>query len=111
MDFTRPTPSRGIAEHWQIAATRRLACDLVVALDVVDRFCSEYGLREDQVLSALAAFEPKWLALDVRLDDAVQARLAAGFRAVRPYGPLILYERISSDGRAAGARSPTGSPP
>jgi len=87
MDFTLPTPSRGIAEHAQIAATRRLRCDLVVALGVVERIRADYGLAQGKILEGLAAFAGRWVAVDGPVGET------AGFVPIRRDGGLTVLER------------------
>ncbi len=64
MDVTLPTPSRGIREHWQIAATSRLRSEVVVALGVVGPVHAAYGLPVPRILEALASFATRALVVD-----------------------------------------------
>jgi hypothetical protein len=64
MDFSDPTPSRGLASHLSIAAAERLRCDMVVALGLVRQIVSERHLRFDQVVDGLAQFSKRWLVID-----------------------------------------------
>ena len=41
MDFTKPTPCRGLASHWAIAATNRFQCDVILALGLLHRLVCE----------------------------------------------------------------------
>jgi hypothetical protein len=91
MDVTLPTPSRGIAEHWQIAAASRLACEIVLAPGVVGRLGLDYGLPPAHVLRGLAAFATSAIVVDVDLSEA--ARAAAGLVETARHGPLAVLER------------------
>jgi hypothetical protein len=63
MDFRRPTPSAGYSSHVSIAATDRLACELVVALDVVARLAAQPFLTFEHVSEALSLFSRRWAVL------------------------------------------------
>ena len=64
MDFTDPTPSRGLANHLSIAAAERLRCDMVVALGLFNQIVSERHLRFDQIVDGLGKFSKRWLLID-----------------------------------------------
>jgi SAM-dependent methyltransferase len=64
MDFTKPTPARGLANHWAIAATERLQCDLVLALAVVDHIVLKQRLNFDQIVEGLAQFSNRWAVVE-----------------------------------------------
>ena len=64
MDFTDPTPSRGLSSHLCVAAAERLQCDVVVALALVNQVVSERYLRFDQIVDGLAQFAKRWLIID-----------------------------------------------
>jgi SAM-dependent methyltransferase len=64
MDFTKPTPARGLANHWAIAATERLQCDLVLALAVVDHIVLKQRLNFDQIVEGLAQFSNRWAVIE-----------------------------------------------
>ena len=67
MDFTKPTPARGVGSHWAIAATERFQCDLVLALDLMKRpMPRRLGLRK--VIDGLGQFSKRWLVLEIPLD-------------------------------------------
>lgn len=73
IDFTDPTPSRGLASHISIAATERLQCDMVIAPGLVNRVVSERYLRFDQIVEGLAQFAKRWLITNfVPLEAAEQ---------------------------------------
>jgi hypothetical protein len=92
MDFTKPTPSRGIGEHWQISATTRLRCELVVALGVVRRVNAQHRLPVPRILEGLAQFASRWVVVDEVGDD----ELARGLSCVGRSGPLVILERESA---------------
>jgi hypothetical protein len=64
MDFTDPTPARGLFGHWAIAATDRFKCDLVIALDLVRRVALESQLDFGHIAGGLAQFSKRWLVVD-----------------------------------------------
>jgi Methyltransferase domain len=64
MDFTKPTPARGLAEHWAIAATKRFQCDLVMALAVLDDLIFKQRLNFEQIIEGLAQFSNKWAIVE-----------------------------------------------
>jgi hypothetical protein len=89
MDFTKPTPSRGIGEHWQISATTRLRCEIVVAVGVARRVNAQRRLPISRILEGLAAFASRWVVVDEVDDD----ELARGLTCVDRRGPLVILER------------------
>jgi SAM-dependent methyltransferase len=64
MDFTKPTPARGLANHWAIAATERLQCEMVLALAVVDHIVFKQRLNFDQIVEGLAQFSTRWAVVE-----------------------------------------------
>ena len=64
MDFTDPTPSRGLSSHSSIAAAERLRCDMVLALSLVPDVVFKRKLHFDQVVEGLALFSKRWLVVD-----------------------------------------------
>lgn len=64
MDFSKPTPSRGLSKHWAIAATKRLQCDMVLALAVVHQIVLERRLNFDQIVKGLAQFSQRWVVVE-----------------------------------------------
>jgi hypothetical protein len=64
MDVTKPTPARGISSHWLMAATERLRCDMVVALDLLDRLVFDRRLDFRHVVEGFAAFAERWLVVE-----------------------------------------------
>lgn len=73
MDFTKPTPSRGLANHWAIAATERFSCEMVLALAVVDHLVLKQRLNFDQIVEGLAQFSKRWAIVEFipREDPAI----------------------------------------
>jgi hypothetical protein len=84
MDFTKPTPSRGVANHWLVSATHRLRCDMVVALDAVDRAAELRHLTLDQIVEALSALTTRWLVVESVRGRALLTALRKRFRSVGP---------------------------
>lgn len=64
MDFTKPTPDRGLSSHWAIAATKRFQCDLVLALALVHHIVLERRLNFDQIVEGLALFSKRWVVVE-----------------------------------------------
>ncbi len=100
MDFTDPTPSRGLSSHISVAASERFQCDLVLALDSLRDFVFERKLRFDQIVDSLALFSTRWLVVNFEMvpgDDRPQPQplwyshdnllnvLAKRFRDVKKY--------------------------
>jgi hypothetical protein len=56
IDFRKPTPARGLADHWAIGAAQRLACEMVVALGVLPSWVFQGRLTFDHVADGLNAF-------------------------------------------------------
>lgn len=67
MDFTKPTPARGLGSHWAIAATERFQCDLVLAVDFLNQPMPR-RLGFDKIINALGQFSKRWLVLEIPLD-------------------------------------------
>ena len=64
MDFTKSTPPRGLGNHWSIAATERLSCDMVLALGLVHHLVKERRLNFDQIAEGLFLFAKKWVLVE-----------------------------------------------
>jgi hypothetical protein len=77
MDFTDPTPARGLAGHWAIPAMQRFPCDVVVALGLVRYAALERRLPFELVLEALGELSKRWLVVDFPMRDEVAARFDA----------------------------------
>jgi SAM-dependent methyltransferase len=76
MDFTKPTPARGLADHSAIAATKRFQCDLVMALAVLDDLVFKQRLNFEQIVDGLAQFSNKWAIVEfIPPEDPAIAKL------------------------------------
>jgi hypothetical protein len=64
MDFADPTPARGLSGHWTIAATERLPCDLVIALDLVHHMVFRRLLDFAHIAGGLRLFAKRWLVVE-----------------------------------------------
>jgi hypothetical protein len=64
VDFIKPTPSIGYSDHYSIAATERLKCDLVLALGLTQRIASENHFKLDLIAEGLASFTKRWLIVE-----------------------------------------------
>jgi hypothetical protein len=64
MDFTDPTPSRGLSSHWAVAATERFPCEMVLALSLVSQIVSKRYLNFEQIVGGLALFSKRWLVVE-----------------------------------------------
>jgi hypothetical protein len=78
MDFTKPTPARGLGSHWAIAATERFQCDLVLALDVMNQ-PTPRRLGFDKIISGFSQFTKRWLVLEIPLDPGSNSIQSDGF--------------------------------
>jgi hypothetical protein len=67
MDFTKPTPARGLGSHWAIAATERFQCDLLLALDLMNQPMPR-SLGFERIINGLGQFSKRWLVLEINLD-------------------------------------------
>lgn len=61
MDFTDPTPSRGLSSHWSISARERLKCDMVLALSNLHSYLLQRSLNFEQIAEGLELFSKRWL--------------------------------------------------
>jgi hypothetical protein len=66
VDFTDPTPSRGLSSHVSIAATDRLACECTVALGLVEHVVLARHLSFNHLADGLAQFTKRWLLVEFR---------------------------------------------
>ena len=64
MDFTNPTPSRGIASHRYIAAVERFQCEMVIALALVHELVFGRRLSFEKIVEGLALFSRRWLVIE-----------------------------------------------
>lgn len=65
MDFTRPTPACGLANHSHIAALERFPCEMVLMLGFLHELVFKYrrlGLNE--ICDGLAAFSKRWVVVE-----------------------------------------------
>ena len=65
MDFVKPTPSVGYSNHYAMAATERLKCDLVVALGLTDQLRRANHFTPELIAEGLSSFSKRWLVVDV----------------------------------------------
>ncbi len=73
VDFIKPTPSVGFSDHYSIAATERLKCDLVLALGLTRRIALENHLPFDLIAEGLASFSRRWLIVEFEERESSQA--------------------------------------
>jgi SAM-dependent methyltransferase len=65
MDFTRPTPARGIASHSHVAATERFQCEVVLMLGFLHELVFRYRrLGMDEICDGLAQFSKRWAVVE-----------------------------------------------
>jgi hypothetical protein len=64
MDFMKPTPSVGYSNHYLIAATDRLKCEMVLAPALVRRAVFDHSLSFDLIAEGLALFSTRWVAVE-----------------------------------------------
>jgi hypothetical protein len=70
MDFSKPTPARGLANQWSIAAADRFRCDMVLALGMLHRVISERRLNFEQITIGLASLATRWVIVEfISADD------------------------------------------
>jgi hypothetical protein len=83
MDFTRPTPARGIGGHSHIAATERFSSEMVLMLGVLHELVFRYrrlGLNE--ICEGLASFSKRWIVVEfIPGDDPEVAALQSDWFA------------------------------
>ena len=91
MDFTDPTPARGLFGHWAIAASDRFKCDLVIALDLVRRVALDRHLDFAHIAGGLALFSNRWLLVEFMPHDT----LAPGGSTLQPR-PWYTLENFSA---------------
>lgn len=61
LDFMKPTPSLGYSNHYLLAATERLKCEMVLALSLVQRAVFDYFLPFHLIVEGLASFSTRWV--------------------------------------------------
>ena len=64
MDFTNPTPGRGIGNDLGAPATERLPCEMALAIALVHHLVFSQHMRFDQIAKGLAAFSRRWLLVE-----------------------------------------------
>lgn len=64
MDFTKPTPARGLGNHWAIAATERFQCDMVLALGLVHHIVLNRRLNFNHIVEGLSLFSKRWAVVE-----------------------------------------------
>jgi hypothetical protein len=64
MDVRSPSPGYGVCGQTSAPATERLACDLVIALDVLHQLGVKYRLNFDQIARALGTFAKRAVLVD-----------------------------------------------
>jgi len=64
MDPTKPTPARGFADHWSIAAADRLRCDMVLALSFAHEVVTKRGLSFEQTAEGLSTLAKRWVLVE-----------------------------------------------
>lgn len=64
MDFSKPTPARGLGDNSATGAAQRLRCDLVIALDVVPEIVAQRSLNFVQIAGGIADFTARWALVD-----------------------------------------------
>ena len=74
VDFLKPTPSVGYSNHYSIAATERLRCDMVLALGLT-RIALENHLTLDLIVEGLASFTKRWLVVGFGEEKTEQSKL------------------------------------
>jgi hypothetical protein len=74
MDFTKPTPPRGWANHWAIAAAERFQCDMVLSLGLMHHFVHKNRLNFEQIVEGLAGLAKRWAVVEFIPPDDPEAR-------------------------------------
>jgi hypothetical protein len=74
MDFENPTPAEGICYRWVLPATRRFACEMVMAIAIVHHLVFKSHLRFDQITDGLASFNGRHLLVEFIPADDVHVR-------------------------------------
>lgn len=64
MDFARPTPARGLADHSHVAATERFQCEMVLMLGFLHELVFRYRrLGINEICDGLAQFSKRWVVV------------------------------------------------
>ncbi|MBE9039587.1 hypothetical protein IQ235_02100 [Oscillatoriales cyanobacterium LEGE 11467] len=70
MDFTQPTPAYGLSRYRYVAATERLQCEMVLALELIHHLVFEQHPRFEQIVEGFAQFSQRWLVVEfIPIDD------------------------------------------
>jgi len=77
IDFTKPTAAMGYSNHYSIAATERLKCDMVLALGLPRKLHFENYFNFDLIAEGLSSFSKKRLIVDC---DSGEENGASGSR-------------------------------
>jgi hypothetical protein len=80
MDFRKPSPALGLANHWALGASERLACDLVLALDVLPTWVFRGRLTFDHIAEGLHAFSKRSALVEFVSRERPDVREIAGTR-------------------------------
>ena len=64
MDFTKPTPARGLGSYSSMAATDRFQCEMVLALGLLDHPTLDKRIRLDTIIDGLSLFAKRWLVVE-----------------------------------------------
>jgi hypothetical protein len=78
MNFCFPTPGFGIANASLPPATERLACDVVVALNLVHHLVLEQARTFEQVVEGLASFTTRWAVVEFALPHDLEVSPGLG---------------------------------
>lgn len=62
IDFN--SPSSNLSNEWYAPAQERLKCDLVLALDLVERLVFDRKLDFERIVARLSAFSQRWLLVE-----------------------------------------------
>ena len=69
LDLRNPSAGYGVRNREMAPATRRLRCEMVMALDVIHRLVFEQHLNFDQIVAALSDFSGKRLLVEFVSDE------------------------------------------
>jgi SAM-dependent methyltransferase len=64
MDFRNPSPGYGLCNEWFPPATRRLKCEMVLALALVHHLVFKQNLRFEHFVEGTAPFVNRWLLVE-----------------------------------------------
>jgi hypothetical protein len=69
IDFN--SPNCGLSNEWYTPIQERLKCDLVLAIDLVERLVFKQGLNFERIAARLAAFAQRWLLVEFVLHENI----------------------------------------